>query len=418
MRQSHASHTTTSSNYRSLPEYWHRPCNQPANLEKWPRLHSNVCGSQEKLTTLASLQGNNQYLGLSVHIYRQYCAPTLGAWQGCIGPPCIVYSMLLEKCYEDSADQAADINGIPFSQKWSLHKLKQDGFTVLPWLCNSSSRQFGQLAPIQKVSIHSLHTPFHEANAIRTWSRLWAAYSAMVTSRTTTATSQWIREHMRRLWSSRIVVGDFWNSQRNAARCSVWTDGWGNSVVAAKQPHHHNQCGGIYWDIYLPIIYAHVNRMRHKPLHCDIGRYKISWTCGNTNKLDLPDEVMNYDRGNISTSHAVHPDDSRVAWWLPLQPVPPCHMGASYLMKSNPNHLPSSDRSSGKWEVNREGWDEKDDTWEPEKIMANANTKKRQYCKETFRQPKAKRKVRHHSASEGCLCFDLSVCFFCKVCRR
>jgi hypothetical protein len=48
--------------------------------------------------------------------------------------------------------------------------------------------------------------------------------------------------------------------------------------------------------------------------------------------------------------------------------------------------------------VKCEGWDEKDNTWEPENNMAKAKEVVKQYCKELCGQPKEKRKTTRRKA--------------------
>jgi chromobox protein 1 len=48
--------------------------------------------------------------------------------------------------------------------------------------------------------------------------------------------------------------------------------------------------------------------------------------------------------------------------------------------------------------VKREGWDEKDNTWEPEENMVKAKEMLEQYWKEIGGRPKAKRKASQRKA--------------------
>jgi hypothetical protein len=47
-------------------------------------------------------------------------------------------------------------------------------------------------------------------------------------------------------------------------------------------------------------------------------------------------------------------------------------VGTSYVVQSIANHHPSSEGTGWEYEVIWEGWDEKDNTWDSEDIMAKA----------------------------------------------
>jgi hypothetical protein len=72
-------------------------------------------------------------------------------------------------------------------------------------------------------------------------------------------------------------------------------------------------------------------------------------------------------------------DDSRVAWRLPPWPVRTSRAGKSYIVESIAKHPPSSDGTSWEYEVNWEGSDEKDNTWEREENMPKAKEMVKQY---------------------------------------
>jgi hypothetical protein len=142
----------------------------------------------------------------------------------------------------------------------------------------------------------------------------------------------------------------------------------------------------------LPITYANVNPTRRKLVHCYIGPYKILQIRGNTVKLDVPNDMAIHDTVNVSRLKVDCTDDSRVAW----RPLPPlvrtsC-VGTSYVVESILNHQPSSDGTGWAYEVKWEGWDEKNNTWEPEKNMVKAKETVKQYWKEMGGRPKAKKK--------------------------
>jgi len=66
---------------------------------------------------------------------------------------------------------------------------------------------------------------------------------------------------------------------------------------------------------------------------------------------------------------------------LPL-PVQTSHPGTRYVVQSISNHCPSSEGTGWESEVTWEGWEEKNNTWEPEENMAKAKGMVEQYWKE------------------------------------
>jgi hypothetical protein len=91
-------------------------------------------------------------------------------------------------------------------------------------------------------------------------------------------------------------------------------------------------------------------------------------------------------------------DDSRIAWQLPPPPIRTSHASTSYVVESIANHRPSSDGTRWEYKVKWEGWDEKDNTWEPEENMAKAKEMVEQYWKEMGGRQKAKRKTTRKKA--------------------
>jgi len=65
-------------------------------------------------------------------------------------------------------------------------------------------------------------------------------------------------------------------------------------------------------------------------------------------------------------------DDSRVAWRPPPQLVWISRAGTSHIVESIAKHRPSCDGTSREYKVTWEGWDYKDNTWEPQEDMAKA----------------------------------------------
>jgi hypothetical protein len=101
--------------------------------------------------------------------------------------------------------------------------------------------------------------------------------------------------------------------------------------------------------------------------------------------------MMIYDTVIVIRLNVDRTDDSRIDWRWPPLPVWTSRAGTSYVVQSIANHRPSSEGNGWEYEVQWEGWDEKDNTLEPEDNIAKAKEIVKQYWKEIGGQPKEKK---------------------------
>jgi hypothetical protein len=140
----------------------------------------------------------------------------------------------------------------------------------------------------------------------------------------------------------------------------------------------------------LPITYPNINPKHRKLIHRYIAPYEILRIRGNAVEQDIPNNMKSYDTVNVSRLEVAPTEDSRGAWGLPPAPAWDSRAWTSCFVESIAKHRPSSDKTSWEYKVKWEGWDEKDNTWEPEQNMAKAKQTVNQYWKAIGRRPKVK----------------------------
>jgi hypothetical protein len=138
----------------------------------------------------------------------------------------------------------------------------------------------------------------------------------------------------------------------------------------------------------LPITYANVRPNRRKLIHRYLGPYQIvRMTNPNAVELDLPNDMAIHDVVNVSRLKLDRTDDERI-YVTPPPPVRTSRSGTSYLIEGIVGHQPDEDRKAGwKYHVKWEGWDAKDNTWEPEANLAGGKPLLEEYWKKLGGRP-------------------------------
>jgi hypothetical protein len=123
----------------------------------------------------------------------------------------------------------------------------------------------------------------------------------------------------------------------------------------------------------LPITYANVRPNRRKLIHHYLGPYKIvRMVNSNAVELDLPNDMKIHDVVNVSRLKVDRTDNERI-YVTPPPPVRTSRSGTTHIIEAIVGHRPDEDRRTGwKYHVKWEGWDPKDNTWEPEANLAGA----------------------------------------------
>jgi hypothetical protein len=145
-----------------------------------------------------------------------------------------------------------------------------------------------------------------------------------------------------------------------------------------RQPVDRRICVGarVFLDAKdLPITYANVRPNRRKLVHRYLGPYMIVRMVNpNAVELELPNDMAIHDVVNVSRLKLDRTNDERI-YVTPPPPVRTSRSGTTHIIEAIVGHRPYEDKRAGwKYHVKWEGWDSKDNTWEPEANLAGAKT--------------------------------------------
>lgn len=117
----------------------------------------------------------------------------------------------------------------------------------------------------------------------------------------------------------------------------------------------------------LPITYANVSPGKRKLIHRFIGPYKIVRMINqNAVELDLPKDMKIHDVVNVSRLKLDKTTRERI-YITPPPPVRTSRGGTSYIIERIVDHRPETkNKKNMEYLVKWEGWEDADDTWEPE----------------------------------------------------
>jgi hypothetical protein len=132
----------------------------------------------------------------------------------------------------------------------------------------------------------------------------------------------------------------------------------------------------------LPITYANVRPNRRKLIYRYLGPYEIVRMVNpNAVELDFPNDMKIHDVVNVSRLKVDRTDSlSERIYVTPPPPVRTSRTGTTHIIEAIVGHRPDEDKRAGwKYHVKWEGWDPKDNTWEPEANLAGATAMVEKY---------------------------------------